>query len=250
MTTRTGTTILGTLLGASLSLAATTAAAEDDFTGVWEAFTTLNTHTTPMSADGQKLVDDWLGSFGDNYVEPGSFCVPPGLMGIMTATVSYPVEVIHSEDRVTLLTEYDMQVRRIFLDGREFPDNYPATRMGYSIGEWNGEVLEVETTLLSDWLMNRWPRSEHSFVSERIYMTTIQEAEAAGAGFNGFVQPAGLSDDVLVFEYTVEDPTFWAEPQKVATYYQRIPDDSFLEYDCPADLWRRGLSGELEWNMD
>jgi hypothetical protein len=122
--------------------------------------------------------------------------------------------------------------------------------MGYSVGEWDGDELKVETALLSDWYDNRWPRSENTHVWETIRMIDIDQAEAEGAGFTGFVQPFGLSDDVLVFDYIVEDPTYWAEPQEVSTYYQRIPEDSFLEYDCPADLWRRALDGEIEWDLE
>ena len=36
----------------------------------------------------------------------------------------------------------------------------------------------------------------------------------------------------------------YAGPQQITVYYQRIADDSFLEYDCPAELWYRALDGE------
>jgi hypothetical protein len=219
---------------------ATFAAEQADFTGVWEAYAAVRGNSSPMLPEGQQLVDNFSSQFGDNYVEPGSYCVPPGLVGIMTAMVSYPVEVIHSEDRVTMLTEYDMQVRRIFMDGREVPDNHPTTGMGYSIGHWENNQLVIETSLLSEYLLGGWPLSENTVVTERIYNTTRDEA---GVEYRGFVQPTDYSNDVLVFELSIEDSTFWTEPQEITMYYQRLPDDSFLEYVCPADLWRRALNG-------
>jgi hypothetical protein len=43
--------------------------------------------------------------------------------------------------------------RRIWMDGREPPDDTPATPMGFSVGHWEDDVLVIETTHLSPaWL--------------------------------------------------------------------------------------------------
>lgn len=238
-------------LTAVLTLVSNLALAADehpDFTGVWEAYASSagagrGGANTELTEEAITMRDAFVAQYGDDYVEPGAFCVPPGLPATMMSMVSYPVEIIHSKDRVTMLAEYDMQVRRIFMDGRGHPDDLPPTRMGHSIGHWEGDELVIETTLLGEYLLGGWPRTEQTIVEERIYRTTRQEA---GVEASGFVQ-AGESDDVLVFEYTVTDPVLYKEPRQVTMYYQRIPEDAFLEYDCPADLWRRALSGELSY---
>lgn len=237
-------TALGIVLVLAIGLTAVRPAlAQADFTGVWQAFATARPDgagpAPALTATGRARVDAWFAQFGDDYVEPGIFCVPPGMPSTMTALVSYPIEVIHSENRITLLAELDMQVRRIFMDGRDFPENHPTARMGYSVGHWEGETLVIETQLLSEYLMRNWPRTEDTRIVERIFRTTRDASPPA----LGYVQ-ANDSNEILAFELTVHDQGLYEGPQQITVYYQRIPDDSFLEYDCPAELWYRALNGE------
>ncbi len=219
------------------------ARAQAEFTGVWQAFATARPDgagpSPTLTAAGRARVDAWFAQYGDDYVEPGIFCVPPGMPATMTALVSYPIEIIHSENRITILAELDMQVRRIFMDGRDFPEDHPSARMGYSIGRWDSETLVIETRQLSEYLMRNWPRTEDTTIVERVYRTTRAESPPA----LGYVQ-ANDSDEILAFELTVSDAGLYDGPQQITVYYQRIPDDSFLEYDCPAELWYRALAGE------
>ena len=120
----------------SCRLSAGEAVKRPDLTGVWEAFASepafARGEESPLSENGQKLVDAYYAQYGDKFVEPGAYCVPPGMPTTMTALVGYPIEILQSENRVTMLAEMEMQVRRIYLDGRKIPDDYPPTRMGRS----------------------------------------------------------------------------------------------------------------------
>ena len=219
------------------------AAAQEDFTGVWQAFASerpAGAGSDPtLTAEGQAKVDAWFAEQGDNYVESGSYCVPHGMPTTMTALVSYPIEIIHSRNRITMLAELEMQMRRIFMDGRDFPEDHPHTRMGYSIGHWDDETLVIETALLTEFLERNWPRTEGTTIVERVYRTTRDASPPA----LGYVQ-ANDSDEILAIEITVTDPALYPEPQQITMYFQRIPDDSFLEYDCAAELWYNALAGE------
>ena len=178
-----------------------------------------------LTEEGARLVDAFFTGLGDNYIEPGAFCVPPGMPATMTAMVSYPIEIIHSPSRLTMLAELDMQVRRIYTDGREFPENYVTSRMGYSLGEY---------------LMRQWPRTENTQIVERVYRANRDELKVVRNGF----PPESASNDLLVFEMTVTDPTLYKEPQRITMYYQRIDEAEFLEYDCIAGVWEAALRGE------
>jgi hypothetical protein len=57
---------------------------------------------------------------------------------------------------------------------------------------------------------------------------------------NGFPEESD-SNDILIFEITVTDPALYEQPQHITMYYQRIPQDEFLEYDCTAGLWYDAL---------
>src|SRR3972149_2910502 len=132
-----------------------------DLNGVWLAYASappfVRGGPSPLSENGEKLVNAFFAKYGNKFVEPGGFCVPPGMPSTMTALVGYPVEIIQTRDRITMLAEMEMQVRRIYMDGRKVPDDYPATRMGYSIGYWDGNVLVIETSLLTESLLREGP---------------------------------------------------------------------------------------------
>jgi hypothetical protein len=217
------------------------AADEPDFSGVWQAYASVPQvgpgQPAALSETGMARVDAYFAQYRDDFPEPGAYCVPPGMPSTMTSMVSYPIEIIQSPNRLTMLAELEMQVRRIYVDGREFPDDYPTSRMGYSIGRWDGDTLVIETRLLSEYLMRSWPRTEDTTIVERVYRADRDELEVER---NGFPEESE-SNDILVFEMTVTDPALYERPQQITMYYQRIPDDQFLEYDCAAGLWHEAL---------
>ncbi len=230
---------LPTLLYAGFAIAA----GEPDFSGVWQAFASVPQsgpgEAAELTEDGAALVDAFFAQYGENYAEPGAYCVPRGMPSTMTSMVSYPIEIIHSPNRITMLAELDMQVRRIYLDGRGFPEGYPTSRMGYSIGYWDGDTLVIETELLGEYLMRSWPRTENSTIVERVYRADRNEVDVERNGY----PPLSESNDLLIFELTLTDATLYKEPQRITMYYQRIPQDEFLEYDCTAGLWYQALDG-------
>lgn len=215
---------------------------EPDVSGVWQAYASVSAPGTGQRAalteQGAALVDAFHAPYGDDMPEPGWYCVPPGMPATMTSTVSYPLEIIQSPGRITMLHELDMQIRRIFMDGRGFPpDNDWKTRMGYSVGHWEDETLVIETRLLNDYLMRSWPRSEATRIVERFYRANRDELDVVRNGF----PEENDSNDLLVIEITLTDLVLYREPQMITMYYQRISDAEFLEYDCASGLWEEAL---------
>ena len=184
------------------------------------------------------MVEAFYAQYGDDMPEPGWYCVPPGMPGTMTSTVSYPVEILVTPGRLTMLAELDMQQRRIYMDGRPFPpEGYWTTRMGYSIGHWEGDTLVIETRYLSEYLMRQWPRTENTRIVERIHRANRKDVNVVRNGY----PPENDSNDLLIDEITVTDPMLYTEPQEITMYYQRVTDAEFLEYDCVASLWEQAL---------
>ena len=221
------------------------AAETPDFTGVWMAYDSEpSVFAAPenLTDEGKSMVESFYAKY-ESMPEPGGLCVPPGMPYTMLAMVSYPIEILHSRDRITILAEYEMQSRRIFMDGRDHPDpdEYPYSRMGHSIAHWEGETLVIETRLLKESLYRQWwLRTNNTVVTERVHMAKRSELDAEATGYLATVQPP-IGDDALVFDITVEDETLYTEPRKITMYYQRISDDSFLEYDCTEEYWYRAL---------
>jgi hypothetical protein len=85
---------------------------------------------------------------------PSTFCTPAGMPAMMS--FYDPAEIIVMPDITHILISHnDDSYRRIYTDGREWPENPELTFAGYSIGKWIDEdgdgkydVLEVETRFL------------------------------------------------------------------------------------------------------
>jgi hypothetical protein len=217
-----------------------------DFNGVWLAFASsppfVRGAPSPLSENGEKTVNAFYEKYGDKYVEPGAYCVPPGMPSTMTAIVGYPIEIIQTEDRLTMLAELEMQVRRIYIDGRKIPENYPATRMGYSVGSWDRDTLVIDTALLKPSPLRGWPRSEHTRIQERIHMLNRAEVKARPSSF---IITEPINDKVLAVEMTVTDPTLYKEPRKVTIYYMQMmrPWNTIVPPTCGKGPWMRHCPG-------
>ena len=106
---------------------------------------------------------------GLDEMDPSIYCIPHGTP--RAYTVNYPFEIIQTSDAVHILYESSWMRRRIFLDGRTMPENYPLTYMGFSSGRYDGDTLVVETAGLDDstWIDGRGiPHSPALRVTERI----------------------------------------------------------------------------------
>ena len=103
--------------------------------------------------------------------DPALRCVSPGLVRI--SGWPYPLEVVQNDTQVTILYESFHEVRRIFLDGRELPENLPHRALGYSLGHWEGSTLVIETKMLTPGYVDLagQPLSADSRVVERMSLS-------------------------------------------------------------------------------
>jgi hypothetical protein len=87
---------------------------------------------------------------------PSTFCVHQGMPAMMS--FYSPAEIIVSPETTYILINHnDDMYRRIFTDGRAWPEDAEPTFAGYSIGNWvdtdgdgKYDVLEVETRFLKN----------------------------------------------------------------------------------------------------
>jgi hypothetical protein len=88
---------------------------------------------------------------GQGNWQSGARCLPPGMPGTMNGYNS--MEIVVLPDITYIMVEHDLPIhRRIYTDGRAWPDEIEPTFQGYSIGEWldstgsgHYDMLEVET---------------------------------------------------------------------------------------------------------
>lgn len=71
---------------------------------------------------------------------PRMRCIPQYQVGF----APYAGQIIHTPGRITIITEFNHMVRRVYLD-EAFPKTIEPSYMGYSVGRWEGNTLVVET---------------------------------------------------------------------------------------------------------
>jgi hypothetical protein len=138
-------------------------------------------------------------------------CLPDGMPAMMAAM--FPMEVLVSPDRVTIIEEAYNQVRRIYMDEKQLPieDAEPGF-WGHSVGHWEGDTLVVDTVGIKDYVRYRdVPHSNKMRIHERIKL---------------------LSKDRMQDEVTVTDPEYLTAPWKFTFQYIRKPGYKLYEYVC------------------
>ncbi len=137
------------------------------------------------------------------------------------------VQLFQTADYVVLLNEMVHDSRIIPLDGR--PHLEPSFRqwMGDSRGHWEGTTLVVETT---------------NFTEKASFSGSLFGKGAFGETFHLVERFTRLDEDTLLYEFTVEDPTWWTRPWSAAIPMKKAEQPMF-EYACNEGNY--GMEGML-----
>ena len=198
-------------------------AGKPDWYGVWDRVGTINWDPTiaqnlpgnpPLTpeyrARYQRALD--MAAAGSPVNDPHATCVPLGFTRLMN--MSYPFEILYGPDKITLISEESSQVRRIWMDGRPFPDDIDPTYNGYSIGHWEGRELVVETRGLRGDTMITQKGLEHT-----ANLKVIERWREADA-------------NTVKVDITLIDGVQFTQPYTVTKTYKRAPQFHILEYVC------------------
>ena len=95
---------------------------------------------------------------------PGAYCLGPGMPALLFGGATYPMEIIHKPEQITIIYELHNDVRLHLSGSRNMPpeaDRLPG-RNGYSAARWEGDTLVVETTKLVEQVDQRYPHSDRA----------------------------------------------------------------------------------------
>lgn len=193
-----------------------------DWSGVWEnksgvrldSGPGLAPNPPPYNAEWQAKYDEILAlaAAGTPVNDPTANCIWPGVPRLIWQP--YPFEILFTPGRVTTTHEIYSQVRRIYTDGRPFPEDLERSFNGLSIGRWEGDALVVETRGLREDTMYQntgMPHSDALTVHERWRL---------------------VGPDRLEIEVTMDDPKAFTRPYVSTRVYERHRDWDMLEYVC------------------
>jgi hypothetical protein len=215
-------------------------AAPPDLTGIWMPTAIApdgERHRTwpespPFLLDVQSSVDRYIADYDPVEDDAGRNCLPYGMPRQMLVVAQYPIEIIETEDQITILFELHNDARRIYLDQHRHPQGLLPTWLGHSIGHYEGDTLVVETTDIRRSALPR-PSSPELKVTERFNLID-----------------GGDRGEMMTVDMTIEDPLIYTEPFTVRNYFWRQTDIEMGEYFCSEDLWQLNLSGndfKLPW---
>lgn len=215
---------LGLLAEASLAVrtgsAATDISPEDyDVEGIFRVWTNRDRHwmtdarewwarTHPLTEAAQAKLDAWDSETDDLAKQ----CVPAGMPEAML--MPFPIEFVDRGDTLVINIEEWDNSRTIHLNADPDAD-VPPSRLGYSVGRWEGDTLIVETSLIDYPYFNDQgiPQSEDLEIVERF---TLSENGAK-----------------LDWTATVTDPATFTEPVIMPEFHwDWIPGQEIKPYNC------------------
>jgi len=120
-------------------------------------------------------------------------------------------QILQNPNYVAIMVEMIHDVRIIPLDGRPQLDDKIRQWNGDSRGHWEGNTLVVETTNFSDKTRHRFPSSRNMKSIERY---------------------TRVSDDLIDYQFTIEDPDIYASPWTAVRPMPRLDDYKLYEYAC------------------
>jgi hypothetical protein len=172
----------------------------------------------PFSAEGKKLAA--AGEARLSYSDPEARPLPDRCMAsigrngppMMNGLYNNHYVITQSPTAVAIHAEMMSNVRIVELTGKHQP---AAIRplFGDAIGRWDGDTLVIETTNFNDY--HRW-QDHPAFLSANAKVT------------ERFTR---VSQDELLYEFTVEDPTFYSQPWKGEMTWS-IDGEKSYEYAC------------------
>jgi hypothetical protein len=225
--------VLSSFAGVCVAAAAD-AGSKPDFSGVWLPNGRKNIGLWPKQPPFTPAMLEAREKFAARHhpIDPEvddehTSCLPYSMTAAMMLIAQYPFEIITTPAQIAFVMETYGSVRRIYLDGRKPPAELLPSRMGFSTGRWEGDVLVVETThLLPESEGNQRPGSLMQRVVERFSL-----AQSAEHGKE------------LVNELTVHDPLVYTQPVTVRLHYKWSPDIQVGEYFCHQDIWDQNMDG-------
>jgi hypothetical protein len=192
-----------------------------------------NGRIPPLTAQRQAELQEQQAAIEARCKEPGCAVANSGAMApadepealdLMTRCISFGTtvpmlptaynnnyQIVQTDDAVGIVTEMVHQVRRIPTDGRPRLPSHVKQWFGDPRGRWEGDTLVVETANFKGEFFGRMTAADENLrVVERF---------------------TRVAPDVLLYQFTVDDPTVWTAPWSGEIPLTRA-DGLLYEYAC------------------
>jgi hypothetical protein len=209
-----------------------TAAGKPDFSGLWERkadkfYNNIAADLEPGEVQpwAEALYQQRKKDFGKDSME--AQCLP---MGPAYSTTPYRESKIIQTPAVVVILNDDLTYRQIYLDGRKLEKDPNPTWMGYSVGHWDGDTLEVESNGFNEstWLdVDGHPHTEGLHMTERYRRPDFGHIEV---------------------QIILDDSKAYAKPWTVAVKMDLETDTELLEFTCENEKDRAHMPTSAKGN--
>jgi hypothetical protein len=178
----------------------------------------------PLTAEYQAVLEASLAdqAHGGQGNYPGSRCLPYGMPGAMFPY--RPMEFVITPDVMHILLEHMTQHRRIYTDGRAWPEKLTPTFNGYSIGRWIDEDGDGKYDALT--VETRGMRGPRSFDSSGMPLHSDNETIVKERIYLDKTDPNVLHNEITTIDHALTRP--WT----VTRDYLRQRKPIFFEHSC------------------
>ncbi|HEY1240936.1 MAG TPA: hypothetical protein VGF16_10285 [Bryobacteraceae bacterium] len=188
-----------------------------DFSGVWEA--PSDKYLDNLGADGVEIpMRPWAAALYKERKEnfgkdrPSSNCLPHSVTDFDAHF--NPKKIVHTQGLLAMLYESFHSWRQIFTDGRPLPEQRDPAWFGYSVGQWEGDTLVVNTVGINEktWLDDSGhPHSDALHVIERFRRPDFGHMQV---------------------ELTIDDAKTYTRPWTVTIPWEFVADTDLLDWVC------------------
>jgi hypothetical protein len=178
----------------------------------------------PLTPEYQAIYEANLAdqAAGGQGTDPTFTCIPDGMPRAMN--VIFPMEIVIQPHITHMMIEYLSMLRRVYTDGRDWPENTEASFMGYSIGKWADEDGDGRyDTLLIETRNLKGPRA---FDASGIPLHSDNETVVKERIYLDKANPEIMHNEVTTFDHALTRP--WT----VIKNYHRDRNPIWLEAVC------------------
>jgi hypothetical protein len=184
----------------------------------------------PLTAEYQAVFEAGVknAASGGAPPDPTMRCSPAGMPRIMMAV--RPMEIVITPRETDFLLEQFSTTRRVYTDGRKFPDEFEPRFTGYSVGEWQDtdrdgrfDTLVIETHGI---------KGPHTYDASGIPFHKDGEAIVKERLYTDKTDPNVLHNDITTIDHALTQP--WT----VTRSYRRSPQQrhpDWSEFTCSGD---------------
>jgi hypothetical protein len=146
------------------------------------------------------------------FLDPHTRCMPPNYPRAWAFPETQ--KIFETSGQLVILHEFNASYRQIFYDGRKLPEDMLPTWNGYSVAQWEGDTLVVESAGYRD---DSWLDTAGNFFSGEARVTERIRRPNFGS---------------LDVDVTVNDPKVFTKPWTVTIHLKPLLDTEMIDFIC------------------